>query len=82
MSNASSNPRPKPSRAFRFNRATLTSDLIAGATTAIVSVPKLMGFAIMAGVNLLYGLYTGVAATPIAARAIFFGGDDGHNAVR
>lgn len=45
----------------------LKSDLVAGATTALVSVPKLMGYAIMAGVSPIYGLYTAVVPTIVAS---------------
>ena len=51
----------------RLSSDTIISDLIAGATGAVAGAPQAMGFAIIAGVNPVYGLYTTVVATIIAS---------------
>ncbi len=51
----------------RLSRHTLLSDLIAGATGAVAGAPQAMGFAIIAGVNPVYGLYTTIVATIVAS---------------
>jgi sulfate permease, SulP family len=48
-------------------RKTLSSDLIAGATGAVAGAPQAMAFALIAGVNPIYGLYTAIVATIIGA---------------
>ncbi len=48
-------------------RRSLPADLVAGATTALVGIPQVMGFALVAGINPLYGLYTAAFATAIGA---------------
>ncbi|MDK2890968.1 MAG: sulfate permease, SulP family [Methanoculleus sp.] len=48
-------------------RRSFPADLVAGATTALVGIPQVMGFALVAGINPLYGLYTAGFATAIAA---------------
>lgn len=53
---------PKP----QWKRS-LPADLIAGVTTALVGIPQVMGFALVAGINPLYGLYTAAFATAIGA---------------
>ena len=45
----------------------LPADLIAGLTTALVGIPQAMGFAIVAGINPIYGLYTVAFSTAIGA---------------
>lgn len=50
-----------------IDRRTLTADVIAGTTTALVSLPKVMGYALIAGVNPVYGLYTAIVATMVGA---------------
>ena len=45
----------------------LPADLAAGATTALVGIPQAMGFALVAGINPIYGLYTAAFSTAIAA---------------
>jgi sulfate permease, SulP family len=42
-------------------------DLVAGATNALVYLPQGIGYAIVAGVNPVYGLYTGIFAPALAA---------------
>lgn len=48
---------------LRYNRNNLIQDLLAGATGAVAGAPQAMGFAIIAGISPLYGLYTAVVAT-------------------
>jgi len=55
-----------PARKQRWRRS-LPADLMAGTTTALVGIPQAMGFAIVAGVNPVYGLYTATFATAIGA---------------
>ena len=50
-----------------FNPKNLTSDLIAGTTTALVTIPDGLASAILAGVNPVHGLYGLMVGTPIAA---------------
>jgi SulP family sulfate permease len=45
----------------------LTSDLLAGLTFALVNIPQSMAHALLATVNPVFGLYTLMLATPIAA---------------
>lgn len=49
------------------HRETLMSDAIAGATGAVAGAPQAMGFAIIAGVSPIYGLYTAIVATIVGA---------------
>ena len=53
--------------AVKLNRKTLTSDIIAGATTALVTIPDGMASAILAGVSPVQGLYALMVGTPVAA---------------
>jgi SulP family sulfate permease len=48
-------------------KANLTSDLLAGLTFALVNIPQSMAHALLAAVNPVYGLYTLMLATPVAA---------------
>lgn len=50
-----------------LKRENLGADLVAGATTALVGLPQGMGYAIIAGINPIYGLYTAIFATIIGA---------------
>jgi SulP family sulfate permease len=50
-----------------FNRKTLNSDLTAGLTTALVTIPDGLASAILAGVNPVQGLYSLMFGTPVAA---------------
>jgi len=45
----------------------LPQDFLAGLTGAVAGAPQAMGFALIAGVSPLYGLYTAVVSTIIAA---------------
>lgn len=51
----------------KFSRETLVSDLGAGLTVALVSIPEGMAYALVAGVNPIYGLYTGMLTTIVAS---------------
>jgi sulfate permease, SulP family len=52
---------------LKINKSNLASDLIAGITFALVNVPQSMAHALLAAVNPVYGLYTLMLATPVAA---------------
>ena len=52
---------------LKWNRETSAADLGAGLTVALVSIPEGMAYAIVAGVNPIYGLYTGMVATIVAS---------------
>ena len=41
----------------------LGSDVVSGFATGLFSIPEGMGYTQIAGVNLIYGLYSGVVAT-------------------
>lgn len=45
----------------------LKSDIVAGFSTGLFSIPEGMAYAQLAGVNPVYGLYSGIVATLIAA---------------
>ena len=45
----------------------ITSDLIAGMTASIPSVPDAMASGVLAGVSPIYGLYGLMIGTPVAA---------------
>jgi SulP family sulfate permease len=51
----------------QLNKQVLIDDLIAGATGAVAGAPQAMGFAIIAGISPVYGLYTAIVATIIGA---------------
>jgi SulP family sulfate permease len=52
---------------LRLNRATLSVDLLAGLTFALVNIPQAMAHALLALVNPVFGLYTLMLATPVGA---------------
>ncbi len=56
-------------RLVNQHRQILVKDLIAGATGAAVGAPQAMGFALIAGVSPIYGLYTAVVATIVGTLA-------------
>lgn len=58
----------QPSRLQSFRRNIFT-DLLAGASGAAAGAPLSMGFAIIAGVSPIYGLYTTIVATIVGALA-------------
>lgn len=49
----------------RYRRDNLRSDVLAGLTGAVAGAPQAMGFALIAGVNPVYGLYTALVSTVI-----------------
>jgi len=51
----------------KTTKATLTSDLIAGITGTIISIPQSVAFAMIAGLPPVYGFYASMIAPPIAA---------------
>lgn len=51
---------------FQYNPRTLPQDLLAGLTGAVAGAPQAMGFAIVAGVGPLYGLYAAFVPTVVA----------------
>ena len=52
---------------LKWSRETLGSDLMSGLTVALVSIPEGMAYAMVAGVNPVYGLYTGMVTTIVAS---------------
>jgi SulP family sulfate permease len=52
---------------LRPQRKILKSDLVAGFSTGLFSIPEGMAYAKLAGVNPVYGLYSGVMATIVAS---------------
>ncbi len=55
-------------RSFRgLDRKSLFADFVAGLTGALVYVPKGMALALVAGVNPVHGLYTGIVASFVGA---------------
>lgn len=50
-----------------YNKEKARRDLIAGFTVAIVAVPQTMAYAIIAGLDPVYGLYTAIVASIIAS---------------
>ncbi len=52
---------------LKLNRETLSADFGAGLTVALVSIPEGMAYALVAGVNPIYGLYTGMITTIVAS---------------
>jgi SulP family sulfate permease len=54
-------------KAKRYFRVKMRSDLAAGLTVAMVVIPQAMAYAAIAGVNPIYGLFTAVIPTIIAA---------------
>src|SRR5512134_3791367 len=52
---------------LRINRSSLTADLLAGLTFALVNIPQSMAHALLAAVNPVFGLYTIMLAPPVGA---------------
>ena len=50
-----------------WRRDTLSADLGAALSVALVSIPEGMAYALVAGVNPIYGLYTGMISTIVAS---------------
>lgn len=59
-------PQVKKSWAANYSYDTLRRDLIAGATVAAISLPQSMAYALIAGVDPRFGLYTAIVFTAIA----------------
>jgi sulfate permease, SulP family len=54
-------------RRFAYGRDELRKDLVAGLTVAAVSLPQAMAYALIAGVDPRFGLYSAIIVTAIAA---------------
>ena len=54
-------------RSLRPDPKNLKSDLVSGFATGLFSIPGGMAYAQLAGVNPLYGLYSGIVATMAAS---------------
>ena len=52
---------------LKLNRNTAVADLMAGLTVALVTIPENLGFALVAGVNPVFGLYAGVTPHLVGA---------------
>ena len=52
---------------LKFSRETIVPDLGSGLTVALISIPEGMAYAVIAGVDPVYGLYTGMVTTVVAA---------------
>src|SRR5262245_18935764 len=54
-------------RTSRFDSLALRADLIAGLTVAAVAVPQAVAYALIAGVEPRFGLYTAIIMTALAS---------------
>ena len=54
-------------KGISWNRKTLIPDLMSSLTVALVSIPEGMAYAMVAGVDPVYGLYTGMVTTIVAS---------------
>ncbi len=52
---------------FKPDKKYLSTDLVAGLTFALVSIPQALAHALLAAVNPVFGLYTLMLATPVGA---------------
>ena len=52
---------------LKWSSKTFSADFSAGLTVALVSIPEGMAYALVAGVNPIYGLYTGIVTTIVAS---------------
>jgi len=52
---------------LKLSRQTFAPDLSSGLTVALVSIPEGMAYALVAGVDPIYGLYTGMVTTVVAS---------------
>jgi len=50
-----------------YKREYFSKDLVAALTVAVVAIPQSMAYALIAGVNPVYGLYTAIVSTIIAS---------------
>src|SRR5438270_12540241 len=53
--------------AFRYGWSTFRKDLVAGATVAAISLPQAMAYALIAGIDPRFGLYSAIVVTAIAS---------------
>ncbi len=54
-------------RTWKIQKDFIAADILAGATGAVAGAPQAMGFAIIAGINPIYGLYTAAITTIIGS---------------
>ncbi len=54
-------------RSFNYGWSTACSDLVAGATVAAIAVPQAIAYALIAGVDPRYGLYSAIVITIVAS---------------
>lgn len=54
-------------KSLKPNPKTFAKDVVAGFSTGLFSIPEGMAYAQLAGVNPVYGLYSGMVATIVAA---------------
>jgi SulP family sulfate permease len=52
---------------FRVSRQTFVNDIVAGLIMAVISIPGSLGNGLLAGVNPIYGLYSTIVGTTVAA---------------
>src|SRR5476651_2238717 len=50
-----------------YNWSTAKNDLLAGATVAAISLPQAMAYALIAGVDPRFGLYSAIVVTLVAS---------------
>ena len=52
---------------LKISRNSIGKDVLAGLTAVIAAIPDGMAYAVLAGVNPVYGLYNLIIGTPIGA---------------
>jgi SulP family sulfate permease len=57
----------KPPSAFQYSGETARRDLLAGATVAAIAIPQAIAYALIAGVDPRFGLYSAIVVTIVAA---------------
>jgi SulP family sulfate permease len=57
----------RPSRWVAYRKTALRRDLLAGVTVAAISLPQAMAYALIAGVDPRFGLYSAIVVTAIAS---------------
>jgi len=67
MASISSMWRKAVGTARNYTRDSLSADIVAGLTVAVVALPQSMAYALIAGVPAVYGLYTAIVAGIIGA---------------
>jgi sulfate permease, SulP family len=60
-------PLPDVARPPRYGWLPLRRDMVAGITVAAISLPQAMAYALIAGVEPIYGLYSAIVVTAIAS---------------